>query len=169
MATVLIEAGVAVGLVEQPYRVAGRRGAAPAATLDASMLAVVAAVRRPGESLVLGGRSSGARVACRTATALHEQAADGRTAGVLALAFPLVPPWRPEKTRLPELAAVPVPVLVVQGERDSFGGAADVLAVAPPHARVLSIERADHGLKRPLPTSVIRDWVLERLGSRAPA
>ncbi len=172
-------AGLRVGLVEQPYRVAGRRGAAPAAALDAAMLSVVDAVRRTDEPLVLGGRSSGARVACRTATALCDQrggtdgggtdggGTDCGVVGVLALAFPLRPPWRPEKTRLPELDAVPVPVLIVQGERDHFGGAADLAAVAPAQARVLPVERADHGLKRPLDTDAICAWVLERV--RRPA
>jgi len=158
----LVAVGVSVGLVEQPYRVAGRRGAAPAASLDTAMRAVIEAARRPGERLLLGGRSSGARVACRTATALRQDG-DDAVVGVLALAFPLIPPWRPDATRLPELEAVPVPVLVVQGERDHFGSAEDLVAVAPPHARVLRVERADHGLNRPLDTASISGWVLDRL------
>ncbi len=170
VAAVLTGGGATVGLVEQPYRVAGRRGPAPAAALDAAMLAVVDAVREPGQPLVLGGRSSGARVACRTATALHDRS-DGVQAasGVLALAFPLRPPWNPDKTRLPELEAVPVPVLIVQGDRDHFGGAEDLAAVAPTHARVLPVERADHGLTRPLDTAAICTWVLERLRGSSPS
>ena len=112
-AEVAVAAGVSVALVEQPYRVAGRKSPAPAHQLDAAWLAVVEALR--GEEPVLcGGRSSGARVACRTA-------AGTGAAGVLCLAFPLHPPGRPEKTRLGELEAVEVPVLIVQGESDPFG------------------------------------------------
>jgi predicted alpha/beta-hydrolase family hydrolase len=109
--------GFSVALVEQPYRVAGRRSPAPATQLDAAWTAVVAALRAGAlkrSPLITGGRSSGARVACRTA------AATGAT-GVLCLAFPVHPPGRPEKTRLPELDGVAVPVLVIQGESDPFG------------------------------------------------
>jgi predicted alpha/beta-hydrolase family hydrolase len=109
--------GVTVALVEQPYRVAGRKSAAPAAQLDTAWTAVVEQLRAgPLKDLPLfvGGRSSGARVACRTAQATG-------AAGVLCLAFPLHPPGRPEKTRLPELEGVSVPVLIVQGESDPFG------------------------------------------------
>jgi predicted alpha/beta-hydrolase family hydrolase len=109
-----VSAGCAVALVEQPYKVAGRRSPAPAAQLDAAWTAVVSSLRSDGVPLVVGGRSAGARVACRTA-------ASAGAVGVLCLAFPLHPPGRPEKTRLPELEGVTVPVLIVQGERDSFG------------------------------------------------
>ncbi|HEX6618959.1 MAG TPA: alpha/beta family hydrolase [Solirubrobacteraceae bacterium] len=108
---------VSVALVEQPYRVAGRRSPAPAGQLDAAWLAVVEHLRGGPLAdlpLVVGGRSSGARVACRTA-------AQAGAAGVLCLAFPVHPPGRPEKTRLPELDAVAVPTLVVQGASDPFG------------------------------------------------
>ncbi|MGZ6644396.1 MAG: alpha/beta hydrolase family protein, partial [Solirubrobacteraceae bacterium] len=109
--------GVSVALVEQPYRVAGRRSPAPAGQLDAAWTAVVEHLRgRPLADLplVVGGRSSGARVACRTA-------AQTGAAGVVCLAFPVHPPGRPEKTRLAELDAVAVPTLVVQGASDPFG------------------------------------------------
>jgi hypothetical protein len=108
-----LEAGLTVALVEQPYRVAGRRSPAPAAQLDAAWTSVIEqfAFEVP---LIAGGRSSGARVACRTAAATGAQA-------VLSLAFPVHPPGRPEKSRLDELDAVTVPTLVVQGERDPFG------------------------------------------------
>jgi predicted alpha/beta-hydrolase family hydrolase len=109
--------GVSVALVEQPYRVAGRRSPAPAGQLDAAWIAVVEHLRGTllGDlALVVGGRSSGARVACRTA-------AQTGAIGVLCLAFPVHPPGRPEKTRLPELDAVAVPTLVVQGASDPFG------------------------------------------------
>jgi hypothetical protein len=114
------ELGVGVALVEQPYRVAGRRSQPPAAQLDSAWLAVIAALREgalAGARLVSGGRSAGARVACRTA-------AEAEAVAVLCLAFPLHPPGRagdPSKSRLPELEAVRVPVLIVQGESDPFG------------------------------------------------
>jgi predicted alpha/beta-hydrolase family hydrolase len=109
--------GVTVALVEQPYRVAGRKSAAPAAQLDTAWTAVLEQLRAgplQGLPVYVGGRSSGARVACRTAEATG-------AGGVLCLAFPLHPPGRPEKTRLPELEGVKVPVLIVQGESDPFG------------------------------------------------
>ena len=109
--------GISVALVEQPYRVAGRRSPAPAGQLDTAWIAVVEHLRGGplGDlQLVVGGRSSGARVACRTA----EQSG---AVGVLCLAFPVHPPGRPEKTRLAELDEVAVPTLVVQGASDPFG------------------------------------------------
>jgi predicted alpha/beta-hydrolase family hydrolase len=117
-----LSAGASVALVEQPYRVAGRRSAAPAHQLDAAWIAVLeqlAAGPLEGLAHVAGGRSSGARVACRTAAATG-------AIGVLCLAFPLVPPQRrdatgPPKTRQDELDAPGVPVLVIQGENDRFG------------------------------------------------
>ena len=112
---------VSVALVEQPYRVAGRRSPAPAHQLDAAWTAVIAqltARELRGLPLIAGGRSSGARVACRTAAATG-------AVGVLCLAFPLQPPGRAGRpappSRLPELDEVRVPMLVVQGERDPFG------------------------------------------------
>lgn len=109
--------GVAVALVEQPYRVAGRRSPAPAKQLDAAWTAVISHLREEafsGLPIVTGGRSSGARVACRTAR-------ETGAVGVLCLAFPVHPPGRPDKSRLDELDAVDVPTLVVQGENDPFG------------------------------------------------
>jgi predicted alpha/beta-hydrolase family hydrolase len=108
-----LEAGLTVALVEQPYRVAGRRSPAPANQLDVAWTSVIEQLGFE-VPLIVGGRSSGARVACRTA------AATGAVA-VLCLAFPVHPPGRPEKSRLEELDAVTVPTLVVQGERDPFG------------------------------------------------
>jgi hypothetical protein len=131
--------GVAVASVTQPYRVAGRRAPAPAHQLDAAWLAAVAAVRgspRLGElPLVVGGRSSGARVACRTAAAVDASA-------IVALAFPLHPPGRPAKSRAAELDTG-LPTLVVNGERDPFG-------IPEPAAgrTVQVIPAADHTLKR---------------------
>jgi len=145
--------GISVALVEQPYRVAGRRSPAPARQLDAAWIAVVAhlAFDLP---LVVGGRSLGARVACRTA-------AETGAAAVLCLAFPLHPPGRPEKSRLAELEAVTVPVLVVQGERDPFG--------MPPDGPARTVVRVpgDHALKAD-PDAVraaVRAW-LQSVGSR---
>jgi predicted alpha/beta-hydrolase family hydrolase len=138
---VALGAGIAVALVEQPYRVAGRRGAPRAPRLDEAWTAVVAHLAAgplAGLGLVTGGRSSGARVACRTADATG-------ALGVLCLAFPLQPPARagaaPRPDRLPELEAVRVPVLIVQGERDPFG--------MPPEAPGRTVARiaGDHSLR----------------------
>jgi uncharacterized protein len=112
-----LEARVSVALFEQPYRVAGRKSPAPAKQLDTAWDAVVDHLRGDvfaGLPLITGGRSSGARVACRTAALTY-------AAGVLCLAFPVHPPGKPEKTRLDELDAVTVPVLVIQGASDPFG------------------------------------------------
>lgn len=123
-----LEAGMRVVLVEQPWRVKGKKVAEAPARLDLAWVDVLAELS--GTPLVVGGRSAGARVACRTAV---EVGADA----VLCLAFPLHPPGRPERSRLAELTAVPVPVLVVQGERDSFG--------VPPGATL--VPGADHGFR----------------------
>jgi predicted alpha/beta-hydrolase family hydrolase len=155
----LTAAGWAVARVEQPYRVAGRRAPARAPALDAAWTAVVAALRgRWGDGpLVVGGRSSGARVACRTA-------AEVGAAAVVCLAFPLRPPWRPEASRADELTAVTVPTLVVQGERDQFGTPAAVAAAAPT-AVVVAVE-GDHALRAGGRVgAVVRQWLVEqRLG-----
>jgi predicted alpha/beta-hydrolase family hydrolase len=109
-----LAARMSVALVEQPYRVAGRRSPAPAAQLDSAWVSVIRQLPFEGLPLLVGGRSSGARVACRTAAEVGARA-------VLCLAFPLHPPGRPEKSRLEELDGVRAPTLVVQGERDPFG------------------------------------------------
>ena len=133
--------GVSVMLVEQPYRVAGRRSPPPAAHLDTAWRAVVDDLRREelrGLPILVGGRSSGARVACRTA-------GDLGVVGVLCLAFPLLPPARrsgaPPVSRLPELELVRVPLLVVQGSGDRFG--------IPPEApaRSVAVVPGDHSLR----------------------
>ena len=131
--------------VEPPWRVAGKRIAPAPTQLDVAWTAVLERLRDDDVltgPLVLGGRSAGARVACRTATAL------GAT-GVLALAFPLHPPGRPEKSRADELTGAGVPVLVVQGERDAFGRPEDVVAVLAgrPDASVYAVP-GDHSLKQ---------------------
>ncbi|TCK20585.1 alpha/beta family hydrolase [Pseudonocardia endophytica] len=154
--------GVHVGLVEQPYRVAGKRAPAPAAQLDTAWLAVVEAVRagelgidkRGRLPLVQGGRSSGARVACRTA-------AEARSRAVLCLAFPEHPPGKPEKTRMPELDAVDVPVLVVQGRTDPFG------CPEPGPDRDVVVLTGDHSLRsdRAGVENAVTDWLESLLAS----
>ncbi|MFY1704180.1 alpha/beta family hydrolase [Micromonospora sp. WMMA1923] len=146
-----VAAGLLVARVTQPYRVAGRRAPAPAGHLDEAWLAVVTQLRRrhPGAStLLLGGRSSGARVACRTAPALG-------AAGVVALAFPLHPPGRPERSRAAELPTA-VPTLVVNGDRDPFG-----VPVAEGVVRVVERPGERHDLGRdPAGTAtVVLDWL----------
>lgn len=138
----LLAAGVAVARVLQPYRVAGRRTPPPPRQLDPAWCAVVAVVRAQrglrSVPLLVGGRSSGARVACRTANELGADA-------VVCLAFPVHPPGKPESSRLAELELPAVPVLVVQGDRDAFG-------MPPADARrtLVVVPGADHGLKRDL-------------------
>jgi predicted alpha/beta-hydrolase family hydrolase len=137
------EVGLAVARVRQPYSVAGRRAPAPAPQLDAAWIAVVAQLAAtlraeyPGLPIAVGGRSSGARVACRTAVATG-------AVGVVALAFPLHPPGHPEKSRAPELAAG-VPLLVLQGSRDPFGGPAEF----PGGTTIHEVTGADHRLVGP--------------------
>ncbi len=135
--------GVLVARVRQPYRVAGRRAPAPAAQLDLAWTTVLADLRATAPEqalpLIVGGRSSGARVACRTAVSTG-------AAGVLALAFPLHPPGHPEpahkkNSRASELE-VGLPLLVVQGDRDAFGTATDF----PAHVTVCEVPGADHRL-----------------------
>ena len=157
--------GVTVALVEQPYRVAGRRSPAPAAQLDAAWIAVVerlSAGELRGLPLIVGGRSLGARVACRTA------AITGAIA-VLSLAFPLLPPRRSAgataSSRLPELDQVDVPVLVVQGERDPFG-------IPPPAARrAVVLVPGDHSLRTDLEAvaTAVRRWLAEIVPQRVPS
>jgi predicted alpha/beta-hydrolase family hydrolase len=150
------EVGVSVALVEQPYRVAGRKSPAPAHQLDAAWIAVVEQLRAgalDGLALVVGGRSSGARVACRTA-------ADTHAVAVLCLAFPLHPPGRPEKTRQPELDAVRVPTLVVQGASDPFG-----MPAAGPARKVVTVP-GNHALTGDLEAvaATTRAWLAGVLG-----
>ena len=156
VARVAHSAGITVALVEQPYRVAGRRSPAPAHQLDTAWKAVIehlVADDLRDLPLVVGGRSSGARVACRTAQSTG-------AAAVLCLAFPLQPPRRsgsaPAPSRLPELDAVTVPMLVVQGTRDRFG-------MPPSTERRLVLEvPGDHSLRGDLGavTETVRAWLL---------
>ena len=139
-AGLLPEHGVDVLLVEQPWRVAGRRSASPPPRLDEAFTAVVEQVA-PALPYVVGGRSAGARVGCRTGRSVG-------AVGILALSFPLHPPGRPERSRLGELLGARLPVLVVQGTRDAFGSAADVRSAVgsePPELTVVDIDGGDHG------------------------
>jgi len=151
---------LSVALVEQPYRVAGRRSPPRAPQLDASWLSVVVHLRATGLAdmpLVVGGRSMGARVACRTAE-------ETGAVAVLCLAFPLEPPRRagkPAQSRLAELEAVTVPTLVVQGVRDPFG-------MPPPGgSREVVKVQGDHGLKADVEAvaAAIREWLPRVVGA----
>jgi predicted alpha/beta-hydrolase family hydrolase len=153
--------GFTVALVEQPYRVAGRRSSPPAHQLDAAWIAVLeelTAGELSGLPLVVGGRSAGARVACRTAEAT-------RAAAVLCLAFPLQPPARkgkpPSPDRLPELEAVRVPLLVVQGERDRFG-----MPPAGPNREVVEVP-GDHSLRTDAGAvaAAVESWLPRAVGA----
>jgi uncharacterized protein len=146
-----LAAQMSVALVEQPYRVAGRRSPAPAAQLDAAWISAVEQLHEDalsGLALVTGGRSAGARVACRTA-------ATTGAVGVVCLAFPLRPPGRASTpSRLPELDAVAVPMLVVQGERDPFG--------IPPPSKLRSVVLVpgNHSLRAATPvTDAVQNWL----------
>jgi len=160
--TALTADGWQVVLVEQPWRVAGRRVATAPATLDVAWLAVLAALSASGDitgNVVVGGRSAGARVACRTAPELLPP-----PLGVLCLAFPLRPPGRPGGTRASEaLAAISsgTPLAVVQGERDPFGDPAQVAAELGAGADVFTA-RGGHGFTTDPSDAVrqARDWLL---------
>ncbi|GAA5050394.1 alpha/beta hydrolase [Thermocatellispora tengchongensis] len=153
-----LKAGMAVARVTQPFRLAGRRAPGPAARQDEAWAEIVAAVRArfPGVPLAQGGRSNGARVACRTAVAVGAD-------WVVALAFPLHPPGRPERSRADELRGAGVDVLVVNGDRDPFGvpDAADA-------ARLVVLPGEGHDLKKDparvgeVVTEVVTEWLLGR-------
>lgn len=145
---------VSVALVEQPYRVAGRRSTPPAPQLDAAFSAIVAQLLAGPLAelpLLTGGRSSGARVACRTAAATGAR-------GVLCLAFPLLAPRRRDGTRasrLEELDGVDVSVLVIQGESDPFG-----MPPSAPNRTVVAVA-GDHSLRkdRAAVFAAVADWL----------
>jgi uncharacterized protein len=150
-------AGVHVALVTQPYRVAGRRAPALARQLDEAWLAVAHHLGEgafAGLPLIFGGRSSGARVACRTAVT-------GGAVAVVCLAFPVHPPGRPDRSRMYELDGVDLPVLVVQGERDPFG------RPEPAAGREVVLVPGDHALKADLAAleGAVAGWLARQLGA----
>lgn len=161
-----LSAGHAVARLTQPYRVAGRRAPAPAPALDKAFTEVVGELReRLDVPLIVGGRSSGARVACRCAAAVSAH-------GVLALSFPLHPPGRPERSRADELRPVEVPVLIAQGERDSFGSPDEVSdPPLPANFTVYRVVGGNHGFAvrkgdpSPLPgiSAAVVEWLDEIL------
>jgi uncharacterized protein len=145
LAAALPRQGINVQLFEQPWRVAGGKVASPPATLDAGFTAAANALRTR-TPLVVGGRSAGARSATRTASSLG-------AAGCLALAFPLHPPGRPEKSRLDELLGAGVTTLVVQGENDTFGRPDEF----PDHLDLAVVPSADHGFATPKRSGVTEE------------
>ncbi|MDB1087525.1 hydrolase [Streptomyces sp. ACA25] len=140
---------VSVALVEQPWRVAGRKVAPAPKALDSAWSALWPELASPGLPVVAGGRSAGARVACRTAAALGARA-------VLALAFPLHPPGRPEKSRAGELSEAGVPTFVVQGARDPFGRPGEF----PAGTHLVEVPFADHGFAVPKRADLTRTAAL---------
>jgi predicted alpha/beta-hydrolase family hydrolase len=164
LASALPRQGVSVFRIEQPWHVAGKKAASRPQVLDEATVACVNAIR-VRTPLVLGGRSAGARVACRLARGLG-------AVGCLALSFPLHPPGRPESSRLPELLGAGVPTLVVQGERDAFGGPEQF----PGSVELTVIPDADHGFAVPkrsvlsadetmaLVVEAVVEWVTSRVG-----
>ncbi|MEV5314630.1 alpha/beta family hydrolase [Streptomyces sp. NPDC052610] len=150
LAAVLPGHGVTVALVEQPWRVAGKKMAPAPKTLDTGWRGVWPALSAPGLPVVSGGRSAGARVACRTATELG-------AAGVLALAFPLHPPGKPEKSRAEELLGAGARTLVVQGGNDPWGKPAEF---PDGDFELVEVPYADHGLAVPKRAPLDQDEAL---------
>ncbi|MFC1409789.1 alpha/beta family hydrolase [Streptacidiphilus sp. N1-12] len=158
LAAALPPLGITVALVEQPWRLAGRKLAPAPKTLDAGWLPTVAALRAElpaGLPLLVGGRSAGARVACRTAAATG-------AAGVLALAFPLHPPGRPERSRAAELLGCPAPTLVVQGAADPFGGG-DAFPPLGAHQRLLALPYGNHSFAVPKSAPISGEDLLRQI------
>ncbi len=148
--------GFTVALVEQPYRVAGKKSSPVPGKLDEAWIAVAEQLRSDelkGLPVVSGGRSAGARVACRTAAQIDAVA-------VICLAFPVHPPGKPEKSRMDELDGVSVPALVVQGESDPFG-----MPEKAPNRDVVTVA-GNHGLKKDLPAvaEAVQRWLSSALG-----
>ncbi|MDF5757157.1 alpha/beta family hydrolase [Spongiactinospora sp. TRM90649] len=154
--TAALGLGAAVARVTQPFRLAGRRAPGSAARQDDAWTEIVTGLRKerfPGLPLIQGGRSNGARVACRTAGAVGAEA-------VVALAFPLHPPGRPERSRVEELRGAGVDVLVVNGDRDAFGVPEESDA-----ARLVVLPGEGHDLnKNPARVGgVVAEWLLGRM------
>lgn len=151
LALVLPAHGVSVALVEQPWRVAGKKVAPAPKTLDVGWRGVWPAVAAAGLPVVAGGRSAGARVACRTAVELG-------AAAVLALSFPLHPPGRPEKSRADELLGSGVPTLVVQGGNDPFGKPEEFPEGS---YEIIEVPYGDHGFAVPKRAPLGQDEALK--------
>lgn len=156
LAAALPAHGVTVALVEQPWRVAGKKVAPAPKTLDIGWRGIWPAVAKPGLPVISGGRSAGARVACRTATELG-------AAAVLALSFPLHPPGRPEKSRAGELLGAGVPTLVVQGGNDPFGKPAEF---PKGDFGLVEVPYGDHGFAVPKRAEIGQDEALEIIAGR---
>ena len=154
-----LDLGGCVARVVQPYRVRGARAPGSAVAQDAAWLKIIAALRRryPGVPLIQGGRSNGARVACRTAR-------EARARAVLALAFPLHPPGHPDRSRAAELQQAGTGVLVINGDRDPFG-----IPEASGAIQVIVLPGATHALARQGGKihDAVRSWLPALLG-RAP-
>lgn len=151
LAAVLPGHGVSVALVEQPWRVAGKKVAAAPKTLDVGWRGIWPAVSASGAPVISGGRSAGARVACRTAAELGAHA-------VLALGFPLHPPGKPEKSRAGELLGAGAPTLVVQGGNDPFGRPEEF--PEGPY-ELVEVPYGDHGFAVPKRAPVTQERALE--------
>lgn len=147
------EAAAAVALVEQPWRVAGKKLAPAPKRLDEAWRDLWPALRAHGLPVIAGGRSAGARVACRTAPELEAHA-------VLALAFPLHPPGKPESTRADELLGAGVPTLVVQGGNDSFGKPEEF---PEGDHELVAVPFADHGFAVPKRATVTQEEALDTI------
>jgi predicted alpha/beta-hydrolase family hydrolase len=171
LAAALPALGVEVALVEQPWRVAGKKIAPQPKTLDAGWEPVIGHLRKEAAAaggevpLIVGGRSAGARVACRTGLATG-------AAGVVALAFPLHPPGKPEKSRADELLGSGLPTLIVQGATDPFGTAAQFPALPNTH-RLVALRAGNHefAVRKGEPpvldavAAAVTGWIEELLGA----
>ncbi|HEV3174156.1 MAG TPA: alpha/beta family hydrolase [Actinocrinis sp.] len=176
LAAALPPGGVEVALVEQPWRVTGKRIAPQPKVLDAGWLPVVEQVRRDAEGakgglgqvpIIVGGRSAGARVACRTGQAVG-------AVGVLALAFPLHPPGKPDKSRADELLGTGLPTLIVQGATDPFGTGAEFPELPKTH-RLVALPAGNHefAVRKDQPSvldaivDAVAAWIDDLVGHRA--
>ncbi|MEV4945257.1 alpha/beta family hydrolase [Streptomyces sp. NPDC053755] len=159
LAAALPAHGVTVALVEQPWRVAGKKLAPAPRTLDTGWRGLWPALVRPGLPVIAGGRSAGARVVCRTGAELG-------AAAVLALSFPLHPPGKPEKTRADELLGTALPTLVVQGGNDPFGKPGEF-----PEGEygLVEVPHADHGFAVPKRAPLGQDEALDLLTAEVTA
>ncbi|MFE5603094.1 alpha/beta family hydrolase [Streptomyces coelicoflavus] len=154
LAAALPAHGVSVALVEQPWRVTGKKLAPAPKTLDTGWRGVWPALTAPGPPVISGGRSAGARVACRTAAELGAHA-------VLALSFPLHPPGKPEKSRAAELLGAGVPTLVVQGGNDPFGRPQEFPEAPEGTYDLVEVPYGDHGFAVPKRAETTQEQALE--------